>query len=85
MKPAHQYDNATLEELERRNMGLRFLMPLAIEQLRQKPLSHADAGEEIPIICERARELAAAEGTIVVRAIEEASSVFLAAGKRIAR
>ena len=83
------------------NIGLPFLIPLAIEQLQQNPLaegdfypgdllcavlraepefwaSHADSRDEVRIICERARELAASEGKVVVRAIEEASAVFLA-------
>lgn len=49
--------------------------------LRAEPefwASHADSRDEVRIICERARELAASEGKVVVRAIEEASAVFLA-------
>jgi hypothetical protein len=82
------------------NIGLPFLIPLAIEKLQQNPLaegdfypgdllcavlraepefwkSHADSRSEIRSICERARELAGSEGKIVVRAIEEASALFL--------
>lgn len=81
------------------NIGLPFLMPLALEQLEQNPLAegdfypgdllcaalrveadfwraHAEERARLDGIVEGARKLAALEGEIVVRALEDALSQF---------
>jgi hypothetical protein len=96
----------TLENLRiliGQNIGLQFLMPLAIEQLEQDPLAagdfypgdllcsvlrvqpkywdgDAEGFRKVAVIVERARKLAASEGNVVERAIEEAINVFARVG-----
>lgn len=81
------------------NIGLPFLMPLALEQLEQNPLAegdfypgdllcetlrveadfwraHAEERARLDGIVEGARKLAALEGEVVVRALDDALSQF---------